>query len=76
MISCDLAFREFPGLLKGAYEFEKKLQVEGKGVKYRIGDFDINFLAISVGQSPAIKALLLEVSYNATIKFSTACRLP
>lgn len=62
MLTCDLAFREFPGLLKGVYEYEKKLQVEGIGVKYRLGDFYINFMTLSLGQSPTIKGLLLEVS--------------
>ncbi|VDM16211.1 unnamed protein product [Hydatigera taeniaeformis] len=66
MLTCDLAFREVPGLLKGVYEYEKKLQVEGNGVKYRLGDFFINFMTISLGQSPTIKGLLLEISFQPT----------
>ncbi|KAM3180972.1 hypothetical protein ACTXT7_015264 [Hymenolepis weldensis] len=58
MLTADLSFREFPTLMKGVVEYEKKLQVEGNGVKYRLGDFQINFLTISTGQSAAIKGLL------------------
>ncbi|KAM7541322.1 hypothetical protein Aperf_G00000022043 [Anoplocephala perfoliata] len=63
MLTADLSFREFPALLKGVVEYEKKLQVEGNGVKYRIGDFQVTFVTISTGQSPAIKGLLLEISF-------------
>ncbi|KAH9285479.1 Mediator of RNA polymerase II transcription subunit 20 [Echinococcus granulosus] len=66
MLTCDLAFREFPGLLKGVYEYEKKLQVDGNGVKYRLGDFYINFMTLSLGQSPTIKGLLLELAFQPT----------
>ncbi|KAL5112276.1 hypothetical protein TcWFU_006198 [Taenia crassiceps] len=66
MLTCDLAFREFPGLLKGVYEYEKKLQVDGIGVKYRLGDFYINFMTLSLGQSPTIKGLLLEIAFQPT----------
>uniref|UniRef100_A0A5K3FBC8 Mediator of RNA polymerase II transcription subunit 20 n=1 Tax=Mesocestoides corti TaxID=53468 RepID=A0A5K3FBC8_MESCO len=66
ILTCDLAFREFPGLFKGVYEFEKKLQVDGSGVKYRLGDFHVNFIALSLGQSPTIKGLLLEISFHPT----------
>lgn len=68
MLTADLSFREFPALLKGVVEYEKKLQVEGNGVKYRIGDFHVAFVTISTGQSPAIKGLLLEVSGLLTCK--------
>ncbi|VDL17165.1 unnamed protein product [Hymenolepis diminuta] len=66
MLTADLSFREFPTLMKGVVEYEKKLQVEGNGVKYRLGDFQINFLTISTGQSAAIKGLLLEIGFIPT----------
>ncbi|VDO09664.1 unnamed protein product [Rodentolepis nana] len=66
MLTADLSFREFPALMKGVVEYEKKLQVEGNGVKYRLGDFQINFFTISTGQSATIRGLLLEICFIPT----------
>ncbi|BHF59322.1 mediator complex subunit Med20 [Sparganum proliferum] len=63
ILTCDLAFREFPGLLKGVYELEQKLQVRGIGKKYRLGDFTMNFVSLYLGQSPTVKGVLLEVAF-------------
>ncbi|VDN15270.1 unnamed protein product [Dibothriocephalus latus] len=63
ILTCDLAFREFPGLLKGVYEHEQKLQVRGIGKKYRLGDFTTNFISLYLGQSPTVRGVLLEVAF-------------
>uniref|UniRef100_A0A183T4U2 Mediator of RNA polymerase II transcription subunit 20 n=1 Tax=Schistocephalus solidus TaxID=70667 RepID=A0A183T4U2_SCHSO len=63
ILTCDLAFREFPGLLRGVYEYEQKLQVRGIGKKYRLGDFTMNFVSLYLGQSPTVKGVLLEVAF-------------
>lgn len=64
MLTADLSFREFPGLMKGVVEYDKKSYVEGTGVKYRLGDFQVSFMTIYMGQSAVIKGLLIEVSFG------------
>ncbi|TPP55994.1 Mediator of RNA polymerase II transcription subunit 20 [Fasciola gigantica] len=64
MLVADLAFREFAGYLKASYQRKKKLQVEGKGIKYKIGDFAINFVTLFMGQSAAVKGYLVEVVFQ------------
>ncbi len=71
MLTCDLAFREFPGLMRGAFEVEKKLQVDGNGVKYRLGDFLVTFMKLSLGQLTAVKRLLIEVRREIAIACSS-----
>ncbi|CAL8080300.1 unnamed protein product [Calicophoron daubneyi] len=62
----DLAFREFAGYLKASYQRKKKLQVEGKGIKYKLGDFGINFITLFMGQSATVKGYLIEVIFQAS----------
>ncbi|VDP92394.1 unnamed protein product [Echinostoma caproni] len=61
VLVADLAFREFAGYLKASYQRKKKLQVEGKGIKYKLGDFGLNFVTLFMGQSAAVKGYLIEV---------------
>lgn len=69
MLVADLAFREFAGYLKTSYQRKKKLQVEGKGIKYKLGDFAINFVTLFMGQSAAVKGYLVEVQLQLFIWF-------
>ncbi|CAH8536410.1 unnamed protein product [Dicrocoelium dendriticum] len=66
MLVTDLAFREFAGYLKSFYQRKKKLQVEGKGIKYKLGDFGVNFVTLFTGQSANVRGYLIEVSFEAS----------
>ncbi|OON21905.1 hypothetical protein X801_02194, partial [Opisthorchis viverrini] len=66
LLVADLAFREFAGYLRASYQRKKKLQVEGKGMKYRLGDFGINFVTLFMGQSANVRGYLIEVTFEAS----------
>ncbi|KAF8570931.1 hypothetical protein P879_00393 [Paragonimus westermani] len=66
MLVGDLAFREFAGYLKSAFQRKRKLQVEGKGIKYKLGDFGLNFVTLFMGQSANVKGYLIEVTFGAS----------
>ncbi|KAL3318611.1 mediator complex subunit Med20 [Cichlidogyrus casuarinus] len=66
-LSADIGFREFPGLLKNFYEPKKKFLVEGKGVKYELDDFCINFVTLFMGQSASAKGNFLEIYHRPSV---------